>query len=160
MIHAGENLFVVTGGPGAGKTTLLQAAAIAGYRTVPESGRAIITLQEAIGGRALHYADSAAYAELMLDRDMQNHQAHAASTELTLYDRVLRTWWVIAALSVSKMQSIFIEPRNCFATTARSFWRHPGVTSMSRTTSGGRSGARPCIPMNVSPMPIASSITT
>ncbi|GAB5505270.1 MAG: AAA family ATPase [Rhizobiaceae bacterium] len=87
MIHAGENLFVVTGGPGAGKTTLLQAAAIAGYRTVPESGRAIITLQEAIGGRALHYADSAAYAELMLDRDMQNHQAHAASTELTLYDR-------------------------------------------------------------------------
>jgi predicted ATPase len=87
MIHAGENLFVVTGGPGAGKTTLLQAAAQAGYPTAPESGRAIIMLQEAIGGRALHYVDSAAYAELMLDRDMQNHQNYAASGDVALFDR-------------------------------------------------------------------------
>lgn len=87
MIPAGNNLFVVTGGPGAGKTTLLEAAAKAGYRTVPESGRAIIRLQEAIGGRALHYADSAAYAELMLDRDMQNHQLFAASDGAVLFDR-------------------------------------------------------------------------
>lgn len=87
MIHAGERLFVVTGGPGSGKSTLLKAAAAAGYRTVPESGRAVIRFQEAIGGRALHYVDSAAYAELMLDRDMQNHQAHAATGEVTLFDR-------------------------------------------------------------------------
>lgn len=87
MIRAGENLFVVTGGPGSGKTTLLAAATKAGYRAVPESGRAIIVLQEAISGRALHYVDSAAYAELMLDRDMQNHQAHAATGEVTLFDR-------------------------------------------------------------------------
>lgn len=87
MSHAGKNLFVVTGGPGSGKTTLLEAAASAGYRTAPESGRAIMALQEAIGGRALHYRDSAAYAELMLDRDMQNHQTFAASGEVVLFDR-------------------------------------------------------------------------
>jgi predicted ATPase len=87
MIHAGENLFVVTGGPGSGKSTLLAAAAKAGYRTVPESGRAIIMLQEAIGGRALHHVDSALYAELMLDRDMQNHQLSAATGEVMLFDR-------------------------------------------------------------------------
>ncbi len=87
MIHAGENLFVITGGPGSGKTTLLGAAARAGYRTAPESGRAIIRFQEAIGGRGLHYVDSALYAELMLDRDMQNHQSFAASGEPALFDR-------------------------------------------------------------------------
>jgi predicted ATPase len=87
MIHAGERLFVVTGGPGSGKTTLLQAAANAGYRTVPESGRAIIKLQNAIGGRALHFVDSAVFAELMLDRDMQNHQLHAETGKVTLFDR-------------------------------------------------------------------------
>ncbi|MEX0956087.1 MAG: AAA family ATPase [Rhizobiaceae bacterium] len=87
MIHAGENLFVVTGGPGAGKTTLLKAAARAGYRIAPESGRAIITLQEAIGGRALHHLDNAVYAELMLDRDLQNHQALAALGDTALFDR-------------------------------------------------------------------------
>ncbi|MBO6716521.1 MAG: AAA family ATPase [Rhizobiaceae bacterium] len=87
MIHAGHQLFVVTGGPGSGKTTLLEAAAKAGYATVPESGRAIIRLQEAIGGCALHHVDSAAYAELMLDRDMQNHQAFAATGEIALFDR-------------------------------------------------------------------------
>lgn len=87
MIHAGERLFVVTGGPGSGKSTLLEAAAEIGYRTVPESGRAIIKLQSAIGGRALHYVDSAVYAELMLDRDMQNHQFHAGTGKVTLFDR-------------------------------------------------------------------------
>ncbi|MBX3577867.1 MAG: AAA family ATPase [Rhizobiaceae bacterium] len=87
MAFAGEALFVVTGGPGAGKTTLLAAAARAGYATVAESGRAILRFQEAIGGRALHHVDSATYAELMLDRDMQNHQAHAATGRVTLFDR-------------------------------------------------------------------------
>lgn len=87
MISRGNNLFVVTGGPGSGKTTLLSAAAQAGHVTVPESGRAIIRLQEAIGGRALHYVDPATYAELMLDRDMQNHQANAGNGRITLLDR-------------------------------------------------------------------------
>jgi len=86
-IRSGDNLFVLTGGPGSGKSTLLAAASRAGFMTVPESGRAIIRLQEAIGGRGLHYADSATYAELMLDRDMQNYEAHAGSGEVTLFDR-------------------------------------------------------------------------
>lgn len=87
MSRPGENLFVVTGGPGAGKTTLLAAAARAGYTTVPESGRAIIRLQEAIGGRALHHVDHTVFAELMLDRDMQNHEIHGSTGQVTLFDR-------------------------------------------------------------------------
>lgn len=82
-----DHLFVVTGGPGAGKTTLLEAARKAGLATVPESGRAILRLQEAIGGRGLHHVDPALYAELMLDRDMRNHEAYARTDTITLFDR-------------------------------------------------------------------------
>jgi predicted ATPase len=87
MNLTGEKLFVVTGGPGAGKTTLLAAAAVAGYSTWPEAGRAIIQSQLAIGGRALPWADRALYAELMLDRDMQVHAAASASGQIALCDR-------------------------------------------------------------------------
>jgi len=87
MIHAGERLFIVTGGPGSGKSTLLAAAAAAGYTTVPESGRAILQLQVAIGGTAVHWADQATYAELMLDRELQNHLRHAETGLATLFDR-------------------------------------------------------------------------
>lgn len=87
MIHAGERLFIVTGGPGSGKSTLLAAAAAAGYITVPEAGRAILQLQVAIGGTAVHWADRATYAELMLDREMQNHRVHAETGRVTFFDR-------------------------------------------------------------------------
>lgn len=87
MRHAGENLFIVTGGPGAGKSTLLAAAAAMGYVTVPESGRAILQSQTAIGGRGLHWDDQALYAELMLDREMENHRLHAGSGAPVLFDR-------------------------------------------------------------------------
>ncbi|MCD7059888.1 AAA family ATPase [Pelagibacterium xiamenense] len=84
---APDMLFVVTGGPGAGKTTLLEAAAASGIATVPETGRAITQLQVEIGGRAVHWDDRATYAELMLDRDIQNHQTYARRGVVALFDR-------------------------------------------------------------------------
>jgi predicted ATPase len=87
MTHAGENLFVVTGGPGAGKTTLLEAAAAAGYAVVPEAGRAILQRQAMIDGIATHRRDAAIYAELMLDREIENHLRHAGAGRPVLFDR-------------------------------------------------------------------------
>lgn len=82
-----NELFIVTGGPGAGKTALIEAASAIGLATVAESGRAITQLQVQIGGRAVHWDDRATYAELMLDREIRNHQKHAGQGVPTLFDR-------------------------------------------------------------------------
>ncbi|ODT68262.1 MAG: hypothetical protein ABS75_21160 [Pelagibacterium sp. SCN 63-23] len=87
MNNAGENLFVVTGGPGAGKTTLLLAAQAAGYNVVPEAGRAILQRQAIIDGVATHDRNAAAYAELMLDREVESYLLHAGSKRPVLFDR-------------------------------------------------------------------------
>lgn len=69
-----DNLIVITGGPGAGKTTLIDALRGAGFATAPESGRAVIRDQVAIGGPALPWADTALFAELMLAWDMRSYR--------------------------------------------------------------------------------------
>lgn len=84
-----NSLFVVTGGPGSGKTTLLDALAAKGLRTVPESGRAIIRTQLAIGGTALHWQDRSTFAELMLDREIRNYEDHAGLDAPIFFDRGL-----------------------------------------------------------------------
>ncbi|MEV6985978.1 AAA family ATPase [Sphaerisporangium sp. NPDC051017] len=78
---------VVTGGPGAGKTTLIQALGDAGFACVAEAGRAIIQDQTAIGGRALHQADSALFAEIMLAWEMRSHHHARAHTGTVFFDR-------------------------------------------------------------------------
>ena len=85
-LHA-YNLFVVTGAPGAGKTTLLDAAVRRGIRVGREAARGVIQVQTAIDGPALQWRDPARFAELMLDRDIQTHEALAGSGELALCDR-------------------------------------------------------------------------
>ena len=87
MTIAFDKLYVVTGAPGAGKTTLLDAAAKRGIRVGREAARAVIQVQTAIDGPALQWRDPARFAELMLDRDIQTHEALAGSGELALCDR-------------------------------------------------------------------------
>ena len=77
MSYRTDHLVVITGGPGAGKSTLVTALAEAGFRTVPESGRAIIREQAFIGGPGRPDVDPALYAELMLSRDLAAWQAQA-----------------------------------------------------------------------------------
>lgn len=74
-----ENLIIITGGPGSGKTTLIEALSRRGYRTVPESGRAVIRAQSASGGTALPWSDPAAFAEAMFRRDLAAYDAARAA---------------------------------------------------------------------------------
>ena len=69
-----ERFIVLTGGPGSGKSTLIEALAARGVRTMPDSGRAIIQDQAAIGGQALPWADRGAFAELMLTWEMRSYR--------------------------------------------------------------------------------------
>lgn len=82
-----DHLFVITGGPGSGKSSLIAALAEAGFRTMPEAGRAIIRDQAAIGGRALPWADRAAFAELMLAWELRSHREARALPGPVLLDR-------------------------------------------------------------------------
>jgi predicted ATPase len=65
---------VITGGPGSGKSTLIAELRRSGFACVDEAGRAIIQDQLAIGGRALHQADSPLFAEVMLAWEMRSYR--------------------------------------------------------------------------------------
>lgn len=84
---APEKSFVITGGPGAGKSTLLEALATAGIRHMPEAGRAIIQDQVAIGGDALPWGNSEAFAELMLSWELRSWHEAAEVAGPALFDR-------------------------------------------------------------------------
>jgi predicted ATPase len=87
MAVPSDNLFVVTGAPGGGKTTLLDAAAAHGLVVGREAARGVIQTQTAIDGPALQWRDSARFADLMLDRDIQTHAALLSGTGPALCDR-------------------------------------------------------------------------
>jgi predicted ATPase len=76
---------VLTGGPGAGKTTLIEALAATGLPVVPESGRAIIRDQVAVGGDALPWRDAARFAEAMIEADITAYRT--APTGPVIFDR-------------------------------------------------------------------------
>ena len=82
-----DHLFVITGGPGSGKSSLIAALTEAGFRTVPEAGRAIIQDQVASGGDALPWGDRAAFAERMLAWELRSHRAACALPGPVLFDR-------------------------------------------------------------------------
>ncbi|PTW39757.1 AAA family ATPase [Rhodovulum kholense] len=79
--------FVLTGGPGAGKTSLITELARRGFHTIPESGRAIIREEMQSGGDALPWADRAAYAERMLERDLHAFSAAQKLSGPVIFDR-------------------------------------------------------------------------
>jgi predicted ATPase len=83
----GERLFVVTGGPGSGKSTLIDSLAGRGVCTMPETGRAIIQDQIAIGGEALPWSDRRAFAELMLSWEMRSYRDALGLSGRVIFDR-------------------------------------------------------------------------
>ena len=87
MIDDIMRFFVLTGGPGSGKSALIDALARRGHAHMPEAGRAIIREQVATGGRALPWIDPAAFAELMLARDVRSHRKAQHRHGLVFFDR-------------------------------------------------------------------------
>lgn len=68
---------------------LFAALAAGGLHSMPEGGRAIIQDQIAIGGRALPWADRAAFAELMLGWELRSHREALALQGPVIFDRGL-----------------------------------------------------------------------
>lgn len=54
---------------------------------MPEAGRAIIQHQVSIGGKALPWADRAAFAELMLAWEMRSHKEALGANGPVIFDR-------------------------------------------------------------------------
>ena len=82
-----DHMHVVTGGPGSGKTSLIDELRRRGISTMPEAGRAIIRDQVQIGGRALPWADRAAFAEQMLGWELRSHHEASAMPGPVVLDR-------------------------------------------------------------------------
>jgi len=82
-----DHLFVITGGPGSGKSSLIAALAAQGIATMLEAGRAIIQEQVATGGDALPWADRAAFAEQMLERELRSHDEALSLAAPVVLDR-------------------------------------------------------------------------
>lgn len=76
---------VITGAPGAGKTTLLSELAKLGYRTVPESARAIIAERRALG--LSPRPGPAEFAAEILRRDAAQYREAPATDEWVFFDR-------------------------------------------------------------------------
>jgi len=86
-VESTQRLIILTGGPGSGKSTLAAALAGRGFATMPEAGRAIIKAQRATGGDGLPWANSAKFAEFMLDWDMRRYRDAAALEGPVVFDR-------------------------------------------------------------------------
>ena len=76
---------VITGAPGAGKTTLLGELASRGYRTVPESARAIIAERRAAGLSPRPEPET--FAREILRRDSEKYGAVADAGDWVFFDR-------------------------------------------------------------------------
>lgn len=76
---------VLTGAPGAGKTTLLAELASRGYRTVPESARAIVARRRAAG--LSPRPEPEAFAREILRLDIDKYRAVAGATGWVFFDR-------------------------------------------------------------------------
>ena len=84
-----DNFFIITGGPGAGKTTTIEALKSLGYLCVDEVARQIIKAQVRIGGDALHTADNAKFADLMLSHSIGAYEQVAERVAPVFFDRGL-----------------------------------------------------------------------
>ncbi|WP_447637654.1 AAA family ATPase [Flavobacterium microcysteis] len=74
MKYQNDNFYILTGGPGVGKTSVLDELEKSGYMVMPETARAIIKEQMAIGGEALPWENKESYMRLMLEASAQSYR--------------------------------------------------------------------------------------
>jgi predicted ATPase len=87
VIGGPQRFFIITGGPGSGKSTLIDALERRGFARSIEAGRAIIQEQVAAGGTALPWMDPAAFAALMLERELRSYREATEREGIVFFDR-------------------------------------------------------------------------
>ncbi|MFZ4263210.1 AAA family ATPase [Sphingobacterium sp. HJSM2_6] len=103
-----DNFYILTGGPGTGKTTLIHALQHAGYKSVEEDARRIISEQIACGGEALPWKNKELYASFMLEASIKSFDKikHSVSKEPVFFDR-----GVLDAVCYMRMEDIALSKR-------------------------------------------------
>lgn len=81
------NFFLFTGAPGVGKTTLVERLAALGEVCVPETHRAVIREQAALGERGLPRGDQTGFRDLCGRRDVDIFDRMAGETRRVFFDR-------------------------------------------------------------------------
>lgn len=86
MKYQNDNFYVLTGGPGVGKTSVLDELEKSGYLVMPETARAIIKEQMAVGGEALPWKNKQSYTKLMLEASAESYlQAISKNSPLPIF---------------------------------------------------------------------------
>jgi predicted ATPase len=81
--------FIISGGPGAGKSTLLNALRTAGFLCFDEVSRQVIQEQAALDSRCLPWIDLDCFAQLVLQRMIDQYKATPDSNDASIafFDR-------------------------------------------------------------------------
>ncbi|MGY4569865.1 AAA family ATPase [Bradyrhizobium sp. USDA 3256] len=86
--HPLQNRFVlISGCSGGGKSTLLAELCARGYPVVEEPGRRIVADELASGGKALPWADAAAFLRCAIDVGLKDIEAARAHSGWVFFDR-------------------------------------------------------------------------
>src|SRR5262249_1318360 len=88
-IAARNRLIVISGCSGGGKSTLLAELAARGHHVFEEPGRQIVKEQLASGGDGLPWRDPGKFANLCIERSIENLQKAAMFHGLVFFDRSL-----------------------------------------------------------------------
>jgi len=96
------NAIVISGGPGSGKTTLLNALKRRGFNCSDEISRKLIQEQVSLNSENLPWKNLSSFAELALERMVEEYKKSLAFNEVTFFDRAIPD--IIAYLKVGKLQ--------------------------------------------------------
>jgi predicted ATPase len=114
------NFFLFTGGPGVGKTTLVEHLAGLGEICVPETHRAVIREQAALGAAGISRDDQTGFRDLCGRRDVAIFDRMARETRRVFFDRGILDsiagdsldppWLVAAATERRYAATVFVPP--------------------------------------------------
>ena len=96
------NAIVISGGPGSGKTTLLNALKTRGFNCSDEISRQLIQEQVSLNSENLPWKNLSSFAELALDRMIEEYQKSLLVKEPTFFDRAIPD--IVAYLKVGKVE--------------------------------------------------------